>query len=177
MELNDCQDLTLDNIVRVDVIERVALGIPLPPNVPMLSQLALGTTHPLIAFSAGFSKPVGDEGKLVDHFTELEESSSKVSFKTTKAASIVGHVYSYDIQISGVIGIESGILPATQAERDVQGRDFSVVLRFMDGSSKLCYFLDGSSSLSVEQNSSADLVQATIKIGGKSMSNWITLTN
>lgn len=177
MDLNNCQDLSLDNLVRVDVIERVALGIPVPPTVPMLAQLSLGTTHPLIAFSAGFSKPIGDEGKLTDHFTEIDESNSKVSLKSTKAISALGNVYSYDLQITGVLGLEAGILPATQAERDVQGRDFSLLLRFADRSSRLCYFLDGTSTFAVEQSSSADSMQATIKIAGKSLSNWIEVAN
>lgn len=170
---NSCQELSLDDLVRVDVIEHTALGIPVPPTVPMLAQLSLGTTHPLIVFSAGYSQPMGDEGRLTDHFSEIDENNAKVTLKSTKAKSALGNVYAFDLQIAGVMGKESGILPAIQAERDVQERDFSLVLRFADGTTKLCYFLEATSSFAVEQNTSADSVQATIKIAGKSLSNWI----
>lgn len=177
VNINNCQEFSLDDLTRVDVIEYTALGIPVPPTVPMLTQLTLGAAHPLIVFSAGYSQPIGEEGRLTDHFSEIDENNSKVTLKSTKSVSALGNVYSYDLQITGVMGKESAILPAIQAERDVQSRDFSLVLRFADGTTKLCYFLEATSTFAVEQSSSSDSVQATIKVSGNSLSNWIDVVS
>lgn len=172
MELN-CNELVLDNLVRVDLIEHSALGITIPPNVPMLQQVTLGTVQPLVALSVGFAKPSEADSLRIDHFSELDESSAKVTLKSTKAISALGWLYSFDFQITGVMDATTSIKQAVEAEWDLQCADFSLLLHHADGSKRLCYFLSNTSTFSVEQNSSADSVQVTLKVAGKSCSNWI----
>lgn len=170
----NCKDLVQDGVVRIDFYLNAYLGILIPPTVAMLTQVAANmSVQPQLSLTSDrFTYEAAKD--MADRFVELD-NGVKVTLKSSSARSAVGVVYSYDLQIQGITDIDTSISEAIKAEQELNNQDYSVVLRYADGSRKLIYLLPNTPTLSVEQNSSNDDTQANMKLAGKSMSNLIDI--
>lgn len=170
----DCKELVLDNVVRIDIIPNRYLGVSVPASVPLQS---VNTSLPVApTFSMTYSMlPYMAERDIANYYSEIDRTQAKLSLKSTKALSQAGSLYSYDLQVTGLVGLPDHIASALHAEADLQGEDASVILRFEDGSRKLLYFAPNTFTFAVEQASSDGSTQVTVKIAGKSVSNLIDI--
>lgn len=174
MNETDCREITLDNVVRIDIVPNKYLGVAVPTSVPLQS---VNTSLPFApTFSMAYSMlGYAAERDIAEDYSEIDRTQAKISLKSTKSTSQLGALYSYDLQVTGLVGLPDHIASAIHAERELEGENASVILRFEDGSRKLLYFLPNTFTFAVEQATSESSTQATVKVAGKSVSNLIDI--
>lgn len=174
-----CEELYLDGLMQIDVFRVKDLGILLPPSVPALTQLVLAPdlsgVKPLFSLSMVSEVMSLNGAAFADVALLVDGNEVKATLKTTKSLNSMGAVYSYDLQVSGMNGLESHIQEAMQAESGMQDNEASVVLRFQNGAVRLLYLLHNTFTFAVEQNFSGSDTLSTLKITGQSLSNLIKL--
>lgn len=170
----DCRELTLDNVVRIDIIPNRYLGVSVPPSVPLEN---VNTSLPFApTFSMAYSMlSYAADRDIAEDYAEIDQTQAKLSLKSTKSLAQAGNLYAYDLQVTGLVGLQDHIVSALHAEQELQGENASVILRYDDGSRKLLYFAPNTFTFAVEQASSDGSTQATVKIAGKSVSNLIDI--
>lgn len=174
MSKNNCKELILDNVVRIDILPNRYLGVAVPTTVPLQSVNTSLPFSPTYSMAYSMLSYAADRD-IAENYSEIDRTQAKISLKSSKGTAQVGILYSYDLQVTGLVGLDDHIASAIHAEQELQGEDASVILRMEDGSRKLLYFLPNTFTFAVEQASSESSTQATVKIAGKSVSNLIDI--
>ena len=165
--IQNCNDQTLDDVVRVDVVLASLCDFPIPFKVKLTemagTKVVDGQTVDRIGtpgLSLAYSVQDGDDGEM----------DSAPSLKQTEKIQALGIVVSHDLQVPVTAGFEATKI----AVGGLQTRHFHVVLTTDDGTRYLLYSLPGSSLLLFDEQ---DVNQkATVKQTLQSMSHVIRLT-
>lgn len=155
---NTCQELFLDDVVRIDVYAEGQYNVPVPPTVANLSTLApftLGTP----AFSAA-----------IDESAAVPLLSSNVTVKTTHDTQRAGHIFKHEITSNIYIGHDE----ARQKVFSLLNRDAIVILTTADAARLLFYPVPHTFAPSVDETRGATHEQ-TIKFTLQSMSSVISI--
>lgn len=171
-----CREIVFDNLVQVDVIPSSGLGIAVPPTVPMLTELSLDSkkVKPTVSFAYS-EEDCKQRTQEPQYFVQVDGTSAKFSLKSSSSKAQAGNIVSFDLQVTGLMGLSDNIILAQRSEKAMQTVDFSLVLHFLGGDRCLLYLLPNSSSLNVEENLSGNDTLVNVKIAGKSLSNMIRL--
>lgn len=157
--MENCNELILRNIVRIEVYPSSQCTFTVPPQVVAHTfaegSYTLGTPSIAVAFS------------YTDDDAEMSELPT---LKITNERQQAGNTYKYDLQIPVSMGQDA----VQQAVDALQGVDFNVVYHFPDGTKKVSYGLPNASICDVEDNYSSSS-SSTVKITLVSMSNLIEL--
>ena len=164
---NKCTELIADNIRAIDIYPNCDLGISLPPSIPMITQVLASFRRPPY-FSIRYVSDSSEPKILV----ELEESA-KISFKPSQATANSGVIFTHEVQVTGLSGINDNILSSQLAAEALKDVDFSIILRYADGSRRLLYCFPHGSAIEPINAGANDGTTATVKIIGKSYSNMI----
>lgn len=157
--MENCNELILQNIVRVELYPTSQCTISVPPQVVCS------------AFSEGVCKLGTPSLSVAFSYSENElELSELCTLKITNARQQAGNIYTHDLQIPISVGQES----VKQAVDALQGYDFNAVYIFADGTKKISYTLPNASVCDIEHNYASSSTD-TIKVKILSMSNLISL--
>lgn len=165
--IQNCNDQTLDDVVRVDVVLASLCDLPIPFKVKLTEMAGTKRVSGQVVdrigtpgLSLAYSVQDGDDGEM----------ASAPSLKQTEKQQVLGVVVSHDLQVPVTAGFEATKI----AVEGLQTRHFHVVLTTDDGTRYLLYSLPGSSLLLFDEQ---DVNQkATVKLTLQSMSHVIRLT-
>lgn len=158
MNNQECKELMLDAIIRVDVYLASQCNIPLPPSVSLASLNMTVSTFGTVAFSAALS----DSAVVM-----LKEEPS---LKVKNGRQAAGNVYTHELQVPVLVERD-------RAEALVQtllGQDFHVVYTRADGSKDFSFSLPGAATCDIEESHST-ATSTTLKFKILSSSQTIKL--
>lgn len=157
---DNCTELRLDDLVRIDLLMADECTIPIPPTVTLHSLTASTLTLPTPVLSAAYTINSDDEAKLTD----------TPELKVSNARQASGNVYTHELTLPL-------LLERRKAEKAVDtllGTDFHVLLTRADGSQDLSYCVPNGATLDLDETTSSN---SSVKLTAKllSMSHLIRL--
>lgn len=166
----ECQELLMQDVVRIDFMPTTALNIGIPFSIPNITSVAATmadgselTDERLFAASLLSLNMIGED-------TSDAEMEEGVSHKVTEKRDVAGTIRTHTLQIP----IEIGFQAIRDKEAALQAADFNIVLTTGDDDRYLVYALPGSSSFSVDEQM-GQAVQMTVKASVQSMSGLIKI--
>lgn len=156
--MENCNEIFLEEIVRVELIPTASCSMPIPFNVGELTTMTgcqIGTS------SMTLDVKEGTTGQI----------QPSPSLKTSEKPQGAGYLRQHDLQVP----IQYGYNEVRAAKGTLAGVDFHVVLRTAAGNEYLLYALPNTSTISVDDQMGAESKQ-TVKVSLQSLSNIIKIT-
>ena len=155
----DCNELFLNEVIRVELVPANVCIMSVPDTVPMteMANCTIGTAAMVIDVNSS------------DTYAGVLDSAP--SLKTTQKPQAAGRLRQHDLTIP----TRGDYIKVRQAGEQLAGIDFHVVLHTIGGTRFLLYSLPNSSYVSIEDQFGGEPKQ-TVKVNLVSMSNMIKLT-
>lgn len=161
--MNRCEELFLNDVVRVEVVPASRCSFSVPPNVGEITEISQAAGSGGQAGLSGLAAVTMD----IDDGTATALMESVPTLKIQERTQMAGFLRQADLQIP----IAAGFQEIRQANGSLKGEDFHVVLKTASGTRLLLYALPDSSAMTVEESASAQ----TVKITLMSMSSLIKI--
>lgn len=156
-----CEDIFLEVIVKVQVYKTGHYSIPVPPNVPNVSEITGATFNstPDLQFTLN-----GNE----DDTAKMGEGSS---IKDSESNTVQGKIHA----IATTVNIEAGFQPVRNAIQNMTGTDYITVVTSQFGNRYLAYHLPNTSDISIDDAMDTEITQVSVKLSGSSRNGFIQL--
>lgn len=166
----ECQELLMQDVVRIDIMPQTALRISVPFNVPDVSAAQV-TMSDGTALSDGslFTGSLLSMDFTGDVLTDAEMQEG-LSHKVSEKQSAAGMIRTHTLQVP----IEAGYQAIAIKERALHDTDFHIVLTTVDGVRYLAYGLPGTSQFSIEEQK-GQTAKMTVKATLQSASGFIRI--
>lgn len=166
----ECQELLLQDVVRIDFVPPTALKIGIPFSIPNITSLAVTMSDDSALTDAKlFSASLLSLNTTGDATADAEMQES-TSCKVAQKRVVAGMVRTHSVQAA----IEVGFQTIREKESALHAADFHFVLTTADGIRYLAYALPGSTSFSMEEQMGA-ASQMSVKASVQSMSGLIRI--
>ena len=170
MNREECQELLMAEVTRIDIMPMETLKVSVPFAVPNIAQaqvtMANGTalTDAVLFTNSLLSLNLGSDA-LAD--AEMQEG---LTHKSTEKRDSAGIICTHTLQVP----IESGFQAVRAKERALQDSDFHIVLTTVSGVRYLAYGLPNTSQFSIDDQM-GEIAKMTIKATVQSASGFIKI--
>lgn len=153
-----CNEIYMHDVVRVDIVPSERCRISMPFNVPGIVEI----------FDPDIGMPALSMGLEGDDFTVVIDNP--VAVKDTVQRQPAGYIHN----ISMNVVCQQGFSDIREAQKELQGVDFNVVLTTADECKYLCYALPNTSSMVNDDQMGSDS-SINVKISMSSLSGYIRI--
>lgn len=157
-KIMDCNELFLEDIVRVDLVPRDRCNIRVPFNVPGI----LEVLNPVIGAPA---MSIGFEGDDLTAF--LEESPTMKDSEQPQAA---GYIHTHELTATCLHNFAA----LRAATKTLMGVDFNIIAHTMNGTRYLCYALPNTARVNIDDQMGTS-ASMTVKAKLNAMSGFIRI--
>lgn len=157
----NCNELIMEEVIRIDLFRSNECQLPMPVNVPNITQMS-NVTLPTPILTVNYSGEDNAQGVI----------EQPPTLKVAEKYQAAGHIYQHDLQAA----ITDGQREVRESVTSLGGDDAYMVLTTVDGTRFLCYTLPNTTQIVVEEQLSSQRA-ATLKASMKSASGIILLTD
>lgn len=167
-----CREIFEDDVVRVDLIPALGTALPVPFNVPGVSQMHGHYPNPTVipANWADFADALLTMAINNDSDVDALVKSGS-THKVTMAREMGGVMATHTAQIAILQGFQN----VRDKAQQLQGIDFHILLTTYDGTQYLAYALPNSCQFAIEETA-GESGSLTVKATVKSYSSLVKLT-
>lgn len=167
----ECQELLMQDVVRIDIMPMTALKVGVPFNVQNITEAAVTMSD---------DAELSDAELYIDSLLSLNlsgdstvdaEMKEGITHKVTEKRDVAGIVRTHTLQIP----IEIGFQTVRQQQKALQQTDFYIVLTTYDGTRYLAYALPNTSQFTIDDQM-GETAQMTAKVVVQSMSGFVKIT-
>ena len=166
----ECQELLMQDVVRIDFMPTTALKIAVPFNVPNIAEAVVTMSDD----SALTDAKLYGASLLSLSVSDYDQSDAGLqegtSHRVTENTEMAGVVKTHTLQAH----LEYGFQAVREEEKALQESDFHIVLTTFNGTRYLAYSLPNTSQFSIDDQM-GEPVQMSVKAVVQSMSGFIKI--
>lgn len=157
-----CQEVFMQDIVRIDLMPTSELAVAIPSNVGNLTQVSATLANNVAITDARLKAKSLLSLNLTGDDTVDAEMQNTISHKVSEKRETAGVIRTHTLQVP----IEAGFEEIREKEAPLLEQDFYILLKDISGTRYLAYSLPGSCKFAVDDQkgqTSAMTVKATVE--------------
>ena len=167
----ECRDLLMDDVVRIDIMPMTALKVSVPFGVQNITEAVVKMSDNSALTDEGlFGGSLLSVSMTGDGRTDAILGDG-TTHKVSEKRDVAGIVRTHTLQVP----IDVGFLTVRERQKALQQTDFHIILTTYDGTRYLAYALPNTCQFTIDDQM-GETAQMTVKASVQSMSGFIRIS-